>query len=157
MSVGQLVEQIKQNGEDFEWYPTTQEIINELQKYCIKEGIAQDRYTSNKIHSVLDIGCGNGSFLDRFCSNEQFCIIRKYGIEKSNILAEQLSSDIVLLGSDLEENTLIDKKVDMIFCNPPYSKYEEWTEKIIKEGNCKWIALVIPTRWKDSEIIKEGE
>lgn len=156
MSVGQLVEQIKQNGEDFEWYPTTQEIINELQQHCIKEGIAQNRYTSNEIDSVLDIGCGNGSFLDRF-SNEQFCKnIRKYGIEKSNILAEQLSSDIVLLGSDFEENTLIDKKVDMIFCNPPYSKYEEWAEKIIKEGNCKWIALVIPTRWKDSERIKEA-
>lgn len=157
MSVGQLVEQIKANNEDFEWYPTTQEIIRTLQEHCIKEGIAKDYYTSNEIHSVLDIGCGNGSFLDHFCSNEQFCKnIRKYGIEKSNILAEQLSSDIVLLGSDFEENTLIDKKVDMIFCNPPYSKYEEWTEKIIKEGNCKWIALVIPTRWKDSERIKEA-
>ena len=157
MSVVQLVEQIKQNGEDFEWYPTTQEIISALQEHCIAAGIATDYYSSKEIHSVLDIGCGNGSFLDRFCSNEHFYRnIRKYGIEKSNILAEQMSSDIVLLGSDFEENTLIDKKVDMIFCNPPYSKYEEWSEKIIKEGNCKWIALVIPTRWKDSERIKEA-
>lgn len=157
MSVGQLVEQIKANNEDFEWYPTTQEIISALQQYCIVEGIANNRYCTREIHSVLDIGCGNGSFLERFCNCEQFCKnISKYGIEKSNILAEQLPEDIILLGSDFEENTLIDKKVDMIFCNPPYSKYEEWTEKIIKEGNAKWISLVIPTRWKNSERIQEA-
>ena len=30
MSAGQIVETLKANGEDFEWYPTTQEIVDRL-------------------------------------------------------------------------------------------------------------------------------
>lgn len=149
MSVVQLVERIKENDEDFEWYPTTQEIITALQEHT-KETIL------NHCHSVLDIGCGNGSFLQRFCSGEKFSRLRMYGMEKSNILAEQLPDEVVLVGSDFDENTLIDKKVDLIFCNPPYSQYKHWTERIIREGNAKFISLVIPTRWRDSDSIAEA-
>lgn len=149
MSVGQLVERIKDNNEDFEWYPTTQEIITALQNHL--KDIFPFRF-----YSVLDIGCGNGSFLERFCTGDNFKSMRKYGMEKSNILAEQLPDDVVVLGSDFEENTLIDKKVDLIFCNPPYSQYERWTERIIKEGNAKAMALVIPTRWKCNGRIEES-
>ena len=46
------------------------------------------------------------------------------------------------------------KKMDCIFCNPPYSEFEEWAEKIILEGNSKKIVLVIPERWRNSERIK---
>jgi hypothetical protein len=70
------------------------------------------------------------------------------------VLAEQLPDDIILLGSDFRTNTLIDKKVDCIFCNPPYSEFEDWAEKIILEGNAKKIVLVIPERWRNSQRIK---
>lgn len=46
--------------------------------------------------------------------------------------------------------------MDMIFCNPPYSQYDEWAEKIILQGNTLNIALVIPVRWRNSERLKEA-
>jgi len=63
---------------------------------------------------------------------------------------------VVLLGSDFLSQTLIDKKMDCIFCNPPYSEYETWAEKIIREGNAEKIVLVIPERWKNSGQIKDA-
>lgn len=151
MSVNQIVEKLKESGEDFEWYPTTQEIVDALsEKVKSYTGSSYD----NRIYSILDIGCGNGGFFKKFCRDEKFSCIKKYGIEKSLVLSEQLPEDVVLLGTDFNQQTLIDKKVDMIFCNPPYSEYEEWAEKIITTGNCQIIALVVPVRWKDNEYIK---
>lgn len=147
-----IIEVLKQNNEDFEFYPTTQEIVNALKNH-LKVYQSVNEYERN-VKKVLDIGCGNGSFFKKFCS-DGFENIQKFGIEKSNILAEQLE-DVILLGSDFNEQTLIDKKVDMIFCNPPYSEYETWTEKIILQGNARIIALVIPTRWKNNERLQES-
>lgn len=161
MSVNQLVKQIKENQEDFEWYPTTDVIVDAVAKYLSsKDG--------EVIHSILDIGCGNGSFFEKLDKTEYFYdpnksgydsrkLVRnykKYGIEKSNILAEQLPEDVILLGSDFYTNTLIDKKVDVIFCNPPYSDYETWVEKIILQGNAEELIFVTPNRWQHSERIK---
>lgn len=148
-----LIQTLKENGEDFEFYPTTEEIVNAL-KIKVKE-LLDKNYYNRWLSKVLDIGCGNGSFFAKFCDGD-FKNIEKFGIEKSNLLAEQLPEDVILLGSDFNEQTLIDKKVDMIFCNPPYSEYDLWTEKIILQGNAEYIALVIPVRWRNQERLKEA-
>lgn len=160
-SVNQLVMEAKASGEDFEWYPTTFEIVDKI-AYSMAR-------TFQGVHSILDIGCGNGGFFEKLDRTEHFYdddynhrnhnsklykSYSKYGIEKSNVLAGNLPEDVILLGSDFHSNTLIDKKVDVIFCNPPYSEYEEWAEKIIMQGNAQHIYLVIPQRWKDSERIQ---
>ena len=158
-SVNQLVAEIKHNEEDFEWYPTTCEIVESVAKWISTHG----EWTG----SILDIGCGNGGFFEKLDRTNYFNgdtyetrtnLARhytKYGIEKSYILAEQLPEDVILLGSDFLTQTLIDKKVDCIFCNPPYSQYEIWSEKIIREGNAEKIVLVIPERWKTNRQIME--
>ena len=158
-SVNQLVAEIKHNEEDFEWYPTTCEIVESVAKWISTHG----EWTG----SILDIGCGNGGFFEKLDRTNYFDgntyetrtnLARhytKYGIEKSYILAEQLPEDVILLGSDFLTQTLIDKKVDCIFCNPPYSQYEIWSEKIIREGNAEKIVLVIPERWKTNRQIME--
>ena len=153
MTVNQLITTIKENNEDFEFYPTTQEIVNALKTH-LRIYLESQIYERRKIHKLLDIGCGNGAFFQKFCTDD-FENVQKFGIEKSNILAEQLE-DVVLLGSDFNEQTLIDKQVDMIFCNPPYSEYENWTEKIIMQGNSRIIALVIPVRWRNNERLQEA-
>lgn len=160
-SVHQLVAEQKAIGEETEFYPTTFEIVQKVAQWISTHG----EWTQ----TILDIGCGNGNFFEKLDRTNYFHVddwkdvnhdsklsrhYIKYGIEKSVILAEQLPDDVILLGSDFYTNTLIDKKVDCIFCNPPYSQFEAWAEKIIREGNAEKIVLVIPDRWKNSEQIK---
>lgn len=151
-SVNMLVKELKENNENWEWYPTTVEIVRAFAFYLKSYKHVRSDYGYGG--SVLDIGCGNGGFFQKLCTDEAFKNISKYGIEKSMILSEQLPDDVVLLGTDFNQQTLIDKKVDVIFCNPPYSEYETWAEKIILQGNTSVIALVIPTRWSSNERIK---
>jgi len=136
----QLVKILKENGQDFEWYPTTNEMI-----YACLRWIPADA------ESIMDIGAGDGRVLVKFaekCENASL-----YGIEISPILVQQQPREIIPVGTDLFEQNLSALPVDYIFCNPIYSEYEEWTCKIIAEGYASKAFLVIPTRWKDSEAI----
>lgn len=165
--ISEILSEQKKNGEETEFYPTTKEIVK-----CIADFINTSKGL-NSISSILDIGCGNGCFFEKLDEinefkntdwinhernpHENYHLLknyRKYGIEKSDIIVKKLREDIMLIGSDFEQQTLIDKEVDLIFSNPPYSKFEEWTEKIIREAYSEYIVLVIPERWKNSEKIK---
>ena len=131
---------LKENEQDFEWYPTTQEIIE-----CVKKHINAQTYGG---YSILDIGAGDGRVLKALASGRNS---ECYSIEKSEILRNKQDKEIIPLGCNFWDNTLIDKNVDFIFCNPPYSEYEAWCEKIIKEANTeKGIYFVIPERYKVS-------
>ena len=52
-----LIEELKEKKEDFEWYPTTDEILTVVAKNIAGK---IDRYRL----SILDIGAGNGSALN---------------------------------------------------------------------------------------------
>ena len=165
-----LIEQLKDAGQDFEFYPTTKDMIR-----CIFEHRRHGYEDSRRgchvtdFGTVLDIGCGTCNF-KRFVDelNEPLTqrdgsredrskcvsIQQYYVMEKSRILIDRLPSEAIVLGVDFHENTLIDKPVDTIFCNPPYSEYEDWTARIITESACKSIYLIIPQRWKNSEKIQ---
>jgi len=140
MSINALVEELKENEQDFEFYPTTKEMLE-----VIKENLHYIR----ECNSVLDIGCGSCNFKKYIPGYKYFVI------EKSKILLEKLDAETIVLGTDFHSTLLIDKKVDIIFCNPPYSEYEQWAKKIIWDGNCKYIYLIIPQRWKQNKEINE--
>ncbi len=141
MSINKLIVEIKENGQDFEWYPTTSEIID-----IIKSDI-KEPYKEGIFKSVLDCGAGNGQTLTKLTQG------KKYAIEKSQILISNMPADIFIVGTDFYENSLIDKKVDIIFSNPPYTQYKEWALKIINEANANTIFLVIPARWINQPAI----
>lgn len=180
-----LVTTLKQNNQDFEFYPTTKEMIKAVyDDFCLH----RKYYYGNgykDIKSFLDIGCGTCNFLTYMAELEdeaeaEFNRREKlkrlhaeangeyyreevwrqgwfeyFVMEKSKILIDRLPKDTVILGTDFNQNTLIDKPVDAIFCNPPYSEFEEWTRRIIREGSCEYIYLVIPERWKEkAEIVQ---
>ena len=138
---------LKSNGQDFEFYPTTTEILA-----CV----ANDIKLSGNIYqqkSLLDIGAGNGKVLKYF-KNSDINIYPLYGIEKSKINLSIMSKEFSILGVDFHQNSLMDKDIDIIFCNPPYSEFESWAKKIIKEAqNKSTIYLVIPERWICSDSI----
>ena len=159
-----LVEQLKDAGEDFEFYPTTKAMVRTIWKHATEHGSY-----SHQVHwDLLDIGCGTCNFrrwINELNQEEiekhpnirehaEVYISAYYVMEKSRVLLERLVSDTIVIGTDFNESTLIDKECDTIFCNPPYSAYEEWTRRIIKESCCKHIYLIIPERWKKSEDIK---
>ncbi len=142
---------LKENEQDFEWYPTTEEILN-----CIKENVRErfyDRFNDNVQPrvSVLDCGAGDGRALKAIANGAEM-----YAIEKSERLIFEMSEDIYIVGTEFHQNTIIDKKADVVFSNPPYSEYQEWATKIIKEANSSIIYLVIPNRWVDSAPIKDA-
>ena len=155
MTVNSLIQKAKEENQDFEWFPTTQEIVNEIVADIGK------RYSYyDKVARLLDIGCGNVSFFEKFdiaaekLHYNNILVHHRYGIEKSQTLLNNLHEKVIILGTEFHEQSLIDKEMDVIFCNPPYSEYEEWAEKIILEGNAKYIYLVIPDRWESSQRIK---
>lgn len=141
--------ELKATEQDYEWYPTTNEIIDAFHTHV-------NRY---EIESLLDIGAGNGKVLGAFKEKnshvEAGCGYHTdlLAIEKSQPLLDLLPVDIGILGTDFWQQSLLDKKVDCIFSNPPYREFVEWSVKIIREANANFIYLVIPQRWKDQKAI----
>jgi hypothetical protein len=151
-TISQLVSEQKENNEETEFYPTTQEMVN-----AIVDKIYESFPLYKSCKRLLDIGCGNGCFFEKIDNTHKLSdYIEKFGIEKSSILLNNLPSTVTLLGTDFNEQTLIDKEMDLIFCNPPYSVYEEWATRIIREGNSTAIVLIIPERWKNSQSINQA-
>lgn len=136
-----LVAAIKAADEDFEWYPTTTEII-EVIKTDMEEILDKDA------PSVLDVGAGDGRVLNALTDG------KRYAIEKSQTLIEAMPADTFIVGTDFMQQTIIDKIVETVFSNPPYSQFVEWSEKIICEANANAIYLVIPVRWQQSARIQ---
>lgn len=142
-----LVQQLKDNNQDFEWYPTTSEQI-ELINSDLKQYLRYDE--TEHYFSVLDVAAGDGRVVSQLTKG------KKYAIEKSDILVRQMPSDIFVVGSDFFQNQLMDKEVDVIFSNPPYTLFQEFVSKIILECHCSVLYFVIPERWKNSEIINQA-
>lgn len=171
--MNKLLQEVKNANQDFEWYPTTNEILEALY-WDIKSQNKNTWYGSKNVRgkqlkydyqniAMLDIGAGNCKLLSKFqemskslyeedkhgnpASGNQIDFIKYMAIEKSTLLIESMPKEVFIVGTDFHENTIIDKKADIVFCNPPYSEYAEWSEKIINEANAKVIYLVIPKRW----------
>ena len=148
---------VQNADQDYEWYPTTDEIIRSLTRSIKKhaDDYRYDRHRGRSLASFLDIGAGNGKVLDAI-RNLRF-ILKLHAIEKSRNLINLLPADVYILGVDFWNTSLIDKDVDVIFSNPPYSCYVEWTSKILKEARPgTLIYLVIPERWERSSEILRG-
>ncbi len=154
-TLAETLRQLKDADQDFEWYPTTDEMIDAVFWKC------------GDLGSMLDIGAGDGRVLERIDklvhlraskeSGQHYnCCIHKYAIEKAPIHIERMPPDISIVGTDFVLQTLIDKKVDVVFCNPPYTEYEGWATKIIKEANAKFVFLILPDRWTGSKLIEEA-
>ena len=156
MTVAAVVRELKDQNEDFEWYPTTDEMINvvktDMLKYFYDYKGPHDKKI--KVHipvNVLDCGAGDGRVVAELANGGE-----KYAIEKSQTLIDLMPEDIFIIGTEFFQSTLIDKKVKVLFSNPPYSEYTQWAEKIIIEANASMIYLILPTRWRESESIKDA-
>lgn len=148
--VTQLVLDLKEKGEDFEFYPTSKEMIFPIWSYF------SNNYRED-LGVVLDIGAGTCNFKKYYNefsrkaekSNSGW-ISDLHVIEKSKMLIQSLPEDTIVVGTDFDTTALHDKKADTIFCNPPYSEFQEWTYRILHETTAKNIFMIIPRRWKEN-------
>lgn len=156
-----LLDNLKENNQDWEFYPTNSRMIAKIYNYFGRQLNGS---------TILDIGAGNGNFLTKLEIEAKKIIdiaiqngadkrdanfyINKFAIEKSEILIEQMPNDITIIGADFQQQTLIDKDFDYIFCNPPYREFKEWMYKIINETNSNDVIMIVPSRWtKDDELL----
>lgn len=154
-----ILKKVKGAGQDFEWYPTTPKIIDTVRANLRGQGA---------MSSLLDIGAGDGRVLKAIADDWEGDIDRSdyygakpsnmdlFAIEKSTILMGVIPEDVSIIGTDFLHQSLMDKKVDVIFCNPPYSQFEDWTVKIIREANSSLIYMVIPSRWNARVAIHDA-
>lgn len=149
-STRQTVIELKQDNSDFEWYPTTSEMIDEIRSDLIKKGYARFGDNSQLGLSVLDVGAGDGRVLRKLTNGS------RYAIEKSEVHLKNIKADTFIVGTDFEQQTIMDKKVDMVFSNMPYSCFEGWAEKLIKEANAQVVYLIMPSRWTRSKKIADA-
>lgn len=140
-----LIQQLKDNGQDHEFYPTTKEILDAVMRDMEKEGCGSG--------SVLDIGAGNGKALAAF---KEKGFGKLYAIEKSSILQQQMPEEVFIIGTEFAEQSLYSKPVDVVFCNPPYGDFEAWAVKILREASAKAVYLVLPQRWEKSGPIADA-
>lgn len=138
-----LFETVCEAGEDFEWYPTTQRMIEVVSRHIPKEA-----------GSIMDIGAGDGrvlAALARKCERAEL-----YAIEKSLVLLQAQPETVTPVGTDFHQQDLTCLPADYIFCNPPYSEFEEWAARIIESGHAEHAFLIVPRRWTESTRIKEA-
>lgn len=100
-SFGNGLSLVKGSNEDFEWYPSTPEIIA-----AVVADLAEKSYTDNNglpKCTVLDCGAGDGRVLSQLTSGQ------KYAIEKSPTLIQSLPEDIFVVGTDFHAQVLVDR------------------------------------------------
>ena len=136
MSTAATVRALKEAGEDFEFYPSTDEIIRQVTDDLLTE---VDEYRDNKLGTVLDIGAGDGRVLVamRKALEDQQVFVECFAIEKAIHHLSNMPKQITVIGTDFEQQSLADKQVGAVFCNPPYSEFEEWTLKILREASAR--------------------
>lgn len=140
-----IVEQLKSSQEDFEWYPTTSDMIE-----TVANAISQRRKSKYDELKVLDCGAGDGRVLAQL--SDALENIKTFAIEKARPHLDAIQAEHCIIGTDFTQQTLIDKPMDIIFCNPPYSEYHAWASKIINEANAQQIYLILPSRWENTDL-----
>lgn len=168
-----LVRQLKADGQDFEYYPTTEQmlshVIDDLDKNVHIE----------RSFDLLDIGAGdcrlhqllskkhdeNRSNFQNKCPRDKFPFSYYYHdclvIEKAIVHIQNLSklpnaSALRLVGTDFWETDLSCIIADVCFTNPPYSVYEWWLTQVINNARTPLIYAIVPSRWADNANIKKA-
>jgi len=178
MNTTATIRTLRASGQDYEWYPTTTEIIhafwNDIRSIMVPreeyascgwrsdDGLAytkslrNDEASTISIFRMLDVGTGDGRVFTDFPEiPERIEIVKQLGIEKADYMADSLIAKCVwLLGRDYMHTTLIGKQFDLVYSNPPYSIFKPWCMKLLNEVSTKFLYLVIPDRWEDDTELK---
>ncbi|OES24500.1 class I SAM-dependent methyltransferase [Alteromonas macleodii] len=156
------VEALKQAGEDFEWYPTTDSqieiICNDLSSLAADFGLCDSRHERLKL---LDVGAGDARVLEalhnHINNNIEHVTCSMFAIEKAKThIRGYAQKGVTLLGTEFFETNFISKNSDIAFSNPPYSQFESWVDTLLRQLNFSLFYVIMPERWTESEQIKSA-
>ncbi len=157
--VALFLDEMKSTDQDFEWYPTTDEIMDAVAE-DFSTSILDD-FSHASFPAILDVGAGDGRVLkglvarfEQRCKGVEADYVSKLAIEKSMPLVQAMPAEVGIVGADFFQQNLASISAGIIFSNPPYSQFEVWVEKLINEANAFCAYLVIPQRWRASERIQ---
>ena len=125
-----LLSAVVGTDQDFEFYPTTDQIIaaiNHDMASSFKRGNTLPRISENG-PSLLDIGAGDGETLLKLKAS------KRYAIEKSIPLLDAMPPNISVIGTNFDEQQLIDKEVDVIRANGSTYRTRESTNLLTTHG-----------------------
>lgn len=155
MSKQALLQSVISADQDFEWYPTTNEMLRVVANSINARAWDVPHRYREVLTGVLDIGAGDGRAL-RYFKDHCESLTKFMAIEKSAVLAQKWPEYVFPVGCDFMTQSLIDKPVHTIFCNPPYSEYAQWVARIVADGFFQACYFVIPQRWKDCREILDA-
>lgn len=161
MTTHQLVAQLKADEQDFEWYPTTEKMLE-----CIVNDMRSNIRLDFDDCNLLDIGAGDcrlGKLMVACQSDKEFrnpvrCLEHYFVIEKAFAHLKAINDfrPAVLVGTDFYDTDLTSIDAHITFCNPPYSQFVEWTCRILTTVKSPIVYMVIPERWQQSTEIKKA-
>lgn len=140
-SFSSLLESVRDAEQDFEWYPTTDRMVE-----------AVTRWIDKTAESIMDIGAGDGRVLVRLARCFEHPP-KLYSIEKSMLLVQAQPDEVIPVGTDLFDQNLACLPTDYVFCNPPYSQFQAWASIVIETGHARKAFLVLPQRWREDAAI----
>ena len=157
----QLVKELKANGEDFEFFPTSDEQLHTISEH-MKQLFAKYEVTKRYDTPIklLDIGAGDGRCLTALSRTmaeiDSRKVVKLLAIEKATTqIKDYASKDIVLLGTEFWETNFISKQTDIGFSNPPFSEFSLWIQTILGQLSFKAFYAILPRRWRNDEAIKD--
>lgn len=157
----QLVKELKANGEDFEFFPTSDEQLHTISEH-MKQLFAKYELTNRYDTPIklLDIGAGDGRCLTALSRTmaeiDSRKVVKLLAIEKATTqIKDYASKDIVLLGTEFWETNFISKQTDIGFSNPPFSEFSLWIQTILGQLSFKAFYAILPRRWRNDEAIKD--
>lgn len=182
MTITALINELKEQEQDFELYPSTPDMIKTIWANCddgtwldIGAGTCNFKKYFNKFSDEYNTKWDNQMKLHDASYNcythkyeieapkgqKKGRISKYYVIEKSQILIKKFDNETICIDTNFDTCCLFDKPVTNIFCNPPYSQYEDWFYRIVSEANVSnAIFLIVPQRWKNNEklvnVIKQN-
>lgn len=157
-----ILSQLQDADQDFEWYPTTEEIISRLCVDLTVQLESEHRSRSGAVQ-ILDVGAGDGRVLKAIAKtlagkesdrHWERHATELFAIEKSQIHIANMPLNVAIIGTDFHAQSLIDKPVHVVFSNPPYSEFAVWMHKILTEAVTDYVYLVVPQRWQNDEEVK---
>lgn len=150
LSVNATIKDLKESNTDFEWYPTTDKMIDAV----INDVMTARDYKLAR--SILDVGAGDARVLEAFYEHPNLDFTDFFGIEKSPSHVSRWDTRYTFIGGNFYESDVAANSVSVIFSNPPYGDFERWAARLIQTSYAKVIYLVLPARWRNSQVINNS-